>query len=75
VDISLALDGAGNPFILYSKVSPDTPETPKVTDTPWAPDMTDTPWTPDWADFLDLKLAQRTGDGHWVTETIPSPLK
>jgi hypothetical protein len=75
VDVSLALDGAGNPYILYSRVSPDTPETPKETDTPWAPDMTDTPWTPDRADFLDLKLAHRTGDGRWITETIPSPLR
>jgi len=51
-DISLALDGTGNPFILYPKVSAGAPETPNM------------------ADFLDLKLAHRTGDGQWVIETI-----
>jgi hypothetical protein len=75
VDISLTLDGTGSPFILYPKVAADTPETPRATDTPWAPDVTDTPWTPDRADFLDLKLAHRTGDGQWVIETIPRSLR
>ena len=51
-DISLALDGTGNPFILYPKVSSSTLETPDTTE------------------FLDLKLAHRTENGLWVTETI-----